>query len=605
MLQRLRRAQRVEVLRVLPKADRALAVAWWIVLVLRGVLPAVFAVAMGVLVGAVQRGDSLAGPLAFGRRLRAAAGAGADPDRDQRQPRRSHRGLALRPADRGLRAPARAWATSRIPTLTERPHRGARLRPRHDRPAAVDLDGLHRRRPGRDDRRPRVGRRARRPTRGGRRSCSAAPGWRRTGCCARARVWRDRNTDEVRARAARRRLRLPAGGRSAGQPRSCGCSASPAGRSTASSTRRTRLHELQYEATRLRERPVLWSLLLVVARQRRRVLVAGRAPPRAARSTSAELVVFAQSAVGTSMIAFGGLNWALDGAAAPVAAVLRLEPAMAPAGALRVGHASGRRAARARDPLPRRDASRIPGGAPVLDGFDLTIPAGSSLAIVGQNGAGKTTLAKLLCRLLRPAVRRDRDRRRRPARARPRVVARARRPPCSRTSSASSCRCATTSRRPARRTTWCARRSTTAGAADLAGARHGARARLRRRHRSVGRPVAARRAGARAVRRAARRRRRAARRADRAARRARRGGDLRAHPRRDAALHDDPDLAPLLDRAPRRSHLRARARPRRRARHARRADGARRPLPHDVRPAGAALQRRRTDEEGTTYDVLA
>jgi ABC-type multidrug transport system fused ATPase/permease subunit len=38
----------------------------------------------------------------------------------------------------------------------------------------------------------------------------------------------------------------------------------------------------------------------------------------------------------------------------------------------------------------------------VLDGFDLVIPAGSSLAIVGQNGAGKTTLAKLLCRLYDP-----------------------------------------------------------------------------------------------------------------------------------------------------------------------------------------------------------
>jgi ABC-type multidrug transport system fused ATPase/permease subunit len=43
-----------------------------------------------------------------------------------------------------------------------------------------------------------------------------------------------------------------------------------------------------------------------------------------------------------------------------------------------------------------------PGGRPVLEGFDLTIPAGSSLAIVGQNGAGKTTLAKLLCRLYDP-----------------------------------------------------------------------------------------------------------------------------------------------------------------------------------------------------------
>jgi ATP-binding cassette, subfamily B, bacterial len=44
-----------------------------------------------------------------------------------------------------------------------------------------------------------------------------------------------------------------------------------------------------------------------------------------------------------------------------------------------------------------------PGGVqPVLDNFDLTIQAGSSLAIVGQNGAGKTTLAKLLCRLYDP-----------------------------------------------------------------------------------------------------------------------------------------------------------------------------------------------------------
>src|SRR6201999_4556644 len=41
-------------------------------------------------------------------------------------------------------------------------------------------------------------------------------------------------------------------------------------------------------------------------------------------------------------------------------------------------------------------------GQPVLKDFDLTIPAGSSLAIVGRNGAGKTTLAKLICRLYDP-----------------------------------------------------------------------------------------------------------------------------------------------------------------------------------------------------------
>ena len=48
---------------VLPKADRMLAAGWWTVLILRGVLPAVLAVAMGALVGAVQRGDALIAPL--------------------------------------------------------------------------------------------------------------------------------------------------------------------------------------------------------------------------------------------------------------------------------------------------------------------------------------------------------------------------------------------------------------------------------------------------------------------------------------------------------------------------------------------------------------
>ena len=47
----------------LTRADGPLALAWWAVLILRGVLPALFAVAMGALVAAVQRGDSLAGAL--------------------------------------------------------------------------------------------------------------------------------------------------------------------------------------------------------------------------------------------------------------------------------------------------------------------------------------------------------------------------------------------------------------------------------------------------------------------------------------------------------------------------------------------------------------
>ena len=102
--------------------------------------------------------------------------------------------------------------------------------------------------------------------------------------------------------------------------------------------------------------------------------------------------------------------------------------------------------ARAGDPLPRR-LLRVPGRRrPVLEGFDLVIPAGSSLAIVGQNGAGKTTLAKLLCRLYDPQEGAIEVGRRRPAGARRRVAGARGSPRSSRTSSASSCRCATTSR---------------------------------------------------------------------------------------------------------------------------------------------------------------
>ena len=164
--------------------------------------------------------------------------------------------------------------------------------------------------------------------------------------------------------------------------------------------RRSLLHRLQYDATRLRERPVIWSLAVVLAAN---VLV-GWLIARDASSgalTLAAAAVFAQAAIGTSAIAFGGLNWAMDGAAAPVAAVLRLEPAMQPIGAMPSG-------SRAADAAPAREIRfrdvtfAYPGGTPVLDRFDLTIPAGTSLAIVGQNGAGKTTLAKLLCRLYDP-----------------------------------------------------------------------------------------------------------------------------------------------------------------------------------------------------------
>ncbi|HYI03500.1 MAG TPA: ABC transporter ATP-binding protein, partial [Reyranella sp.] len=212
-------------------------------------------------------------------------------------------------------------------------------------------------------------------------------------------VWFDRNTEVVRSaqRDADYAYRLAVDAPASKELRLFGLVDWTIDRFIA---RRTKLHQLQYDATRLRERPLAWSLLLVTAAN---IAVMWALADAAANQRLAlgELVIYAQCAVGTSLIAFGGLNWALDGAAAPVAAIARLETAMASEGQLPSGHrpAAG---------LPRHNIRfrgvtfAYPGGPPVLDGFDLTIPAGSSLAIVGQNGAGKTTLAKLLCRFYDP-----------------------------------------------------------------------------------------------------------------------------------------------------------------------------------------------------------
>jgi ABC-type multidrug transport system fused ATPase/permease subunit len=214
-------------------------------------------------------------------------------------------------------------------------------------------------------------------------------------------IWRDRNTDEVRAaqRDADYAYRLAVDPPAAKELRMFGLAGWTIDRFVA---RRTLLHELQYEATKMRERSVLLSLAVVgtanviVFWSLASAVVAGHLQLGA-------VVVFAQAAIGTSMIAFGGLNWALDGSAAPVAAVLRLKPAMESAGALSSGEHDP--AGMPASEIRFRDVTfRYPGtdGPPVLEGLNLTIPAGSSLAIVGQNGAGKTTLAKLLCRLYDP-----------------------------------------------------------------------------------------------------------------------------------------------------------------------------------------------------------
>ena len=165
-------------------------------------------------------------------------------------------------------------------------------------------------------------------------------------------VWRDRNTDEVRSaqRDADYAYRLAVDPPASKELRLFGLAGWVIERFVA---RRTRLHKLQYEATRLRERPLAWSLFLVASAN---VIVLWSLASAAAegRIDLGALVMYAQCAVGTSAIAFGGLNWALDGASAPVAAVRRLEPAMASAGRLASGRLSGVGPAGTRDPLSQR-----------------------------------------------------------------------------------------------------------------------------------------------------------------------------------------------------------------------------------------------------------
>jgi ABC-type multidrug transport system fused ATPase/permease subunit len=382
----------------LGKADRPLAVAWWLVLILRGVLPAVFAIAMGALVGAVERGAALGGALALVGVVFTLLQV-VNP---------IHDALGANLGDRTA-----AWLYDRLTAACVRPPGMGHLEdPKltSDLTVARDFD-MGMTGPPLSIAMPFIASGLSLIVVGVSSAIVLAAyawwaplvlagAWLATHWLLReSGIWRDRNTDEVRAaqRDADYAYRLAVDPPASKELRLFGLAGWTLDRFTA---RRMRLHELQYAATRLREQPVIWSMLLVITAN---VVVFWSLASDAASGTVslAALVVFAQCAVGTSAIAFGGLNWALDGASAPVAAVLRLEPAMAPAGALVPG-------TRPAGGLPAREIRfrdltfAYPDSGPVLDRLDLVIPAGTSLAIVGRNGAGKTTLAKLLCRLYDP-----------------------------------------------------------------------------------------------------------------------------------------------------------------------------------------------------------
>ncbi|MGC5052447.1 ABC transporter ATP-binding protein [Micromonospora sp. DT48] len=216
-------------------------------------------------------------------------------------------------------------------------------------------------------------------------------------------VWRDRNTDVVRRaqQEAEYHYRLAVDPAPAKEIRLFGLADWVLNRFV---LRRRRLHELQFEATRLRERSVLASLAVVLAGNLIVFGAIGRDLVGGGLALGAA-VTFAQAAIGAVAIAFGGLNWSLDSAAAPVAAVLRLHAPMMAAGAL-----PGPPGSLTPQPVSGSGELRLRGvtfsypgtDTPVLRSLDLTVPAGSSVAIVGRNGAGKTTLAKLICRLYDP-----------------------------------------------------------------------------------------------------------------------------------------------------------------------------------------------------------
>jgi ATP-binding cassette, subfamily B, bacterial len=72
---------------------------------------------------------------------------------------------------------------------------------------------------------------------------------------------------------------------------------------------------------------------------------------------------------------------------------------------LAAAHPSGQASppARLARGIELHDVTFAYGDAPVLGPVSLTLPAGATVALVGENGAGKTALVKLLCGLHRPA----------------------------------------------------------------------------------------------------------------------------------------------------------------------------------------------------------
>jgi ATP-binding cassette, subfamily B, bacterial len=137
----------------------------------------------------------------------------------------------------------------------------------------------------------------------------------------------------------------------------------------------------------------------------------------AATAFTANLVVLGQASVGTLMLVLalvGQLNAQLSIVVSNANWLIRTHSAVLKLVWLRdyARDAHHTMDGVAHVPVPERlrDGVRLRGVSftypgterPVFDGVDLWLPAGSTIAIVGENGAGKTTLVKLLSRFYQP-----------------------------------------------------------------------------------------------------------------------------------------------------------------------------------------------------------
>jgi ATP-binding cassette, subfamily B, bacterial len=158
--------------------------------------------------------------------------------------------------------------------------------------------------------------------------------------------------------------------------------------------------DLFFRERAIRDRPVRWAFAIVVLTNGLVFLMLGHDAVTGAIGLTA-IVVYAQAAAGVNALGYSNFDWWLTNAAEPIPNVLDLSGRMTGVGALPAGD-------RPADGMPAAEIRledvrfAYADGPPVLDGLDLRIPSGSSMAIVGANGAGKTTLAKLICRLYDP-----------------------------------------------------------------------------------------------------------------------------------------------------------------------------------------------------------